>query len=83
MATKKPEPIEEEIPAGEQLVSIKLPLTKDMSDDVFVRVNQRTWLIKRGVYVDVPQCVAEVLEHSERAELEAIEYMTAHQKGEG
>ena len=33
-------------------------------DDVFVAVNGRTFLIRRGVDVDVPACVAEVLERS-------------------
>ena len=28
-------------------------------------VNERTWLIKRGVEVEVPQCVAEVLVNRE------------------
>lgn len=29
-------------------------------------VNERTWLIKRGVEVEVPECVAEVLQNRER-----------------
>ncbi|MBR5093883.1 MAG: hypothetical protein IK095_02190 [Oscillospiraceae bacterium] len=62
----------------EELISIRLPLTKDLQDDVFVRVNQRTWLIKRGVNVVVPRCVVEVLEHSEEAMLEALQYQQAH-----
>ena len=28
-------------------------------------INERTWLIKRGVEVEVPECVAEVLENRE------------------
>jgi hypothetical protein len=32
---------------------------------VFVSVNDRTWIVKRGVEVDVPECVAEVIRHSE------------------
>lgn len=28
-------------------------------------INERTWLIKRGVEVQVPECVAEVLQHRE------------------
>ena len=28
-------------------------------------INERTWLIKRGVEAEVPECVAEVLENRE------------------
>ena len=71
----------EAAPESEEMVTIKLPLTRSEQDDVFVRVNQRTWLIKRGVTVTVPACVAEVLEHSEEQTLAAIEYINAHSKG--
>lgn len=77
-AVEEPEIIE--APQEEQMVTIKLPLTRSEQDDVFVRVNQRTWLIKRGVTVTVPACVAEVLEHSEEQTLAAIEYINAHSK---
>ena len=53
---------------GEELVSIRLPLTREQQGDVFVRVNQRTWLIQRGETVQVPACVLEVLEHAEQAQ---------------
>lgn len=51
--------------AKEKTVKIKLPLTRTEKDDVFVGVNGRTWLIKRGETVEVPECVAEVLQHQE------------------
>ena len=76
--TNEPEIIE--APQEERKVQIRLPLTKDLQDDVFVRVNQRTWQIKRGVTVEVPECVAEVLEHAEENMLAAIEYQNAHIK---
>lgn len=44
-------------------VRIKIPRTRKDEGDVFVGVNERTWVIKRGVEVDVPACVAEVLEN--------------------
>lgn len=66
---------------SEKLVTIRLPLTKENQADVFVRVNQRTWLIKRGESVEVPECVVEVLRHSEEAMLEAMQYQQAHEKG--
>ena len=46
---------------GEKTVKIKLPKERRDQEDVFVGVNERTWLIKRGVEVEVPECVAEVL----------------------
>ena len=49
----------------EKMVKIRIPRTKQNQEDVFVSVNMRTFLIKRGVEVDVPECVAEVLRHQE------------------
>ena len=66
--------------AKEKMVKIRLPLTKYEKDDVFVRVNQRTWLIKRGVEVEVPECVVEVLNHSEEQKQAAIEFQEKAQK---
>lgn len=50
---------------AEELVSVKIPRTKEDKEDVFVGINERTWLIKRGVEVSVPRCVAEVLRDRE------------------
>ena len=55
-------------------VTIRLPLTREETGDVFVGVNGRTWLIKRGVNVDVPKCVAEVLRHSEKMLMQSLEF---------
>ncbi len=47
---------------------VKLKLFKDngqYKDDVFVAVNGRDFQIVRGVEVEVPDYVAEVLKHSE------------------
>jgi hypothetical protein len=51
--------------AKEKLVKIRIPRERDRQDDVFVCVNGRTWLIKRGVEVEVPECVAEVIRNAE------------------
>ena len=56
---------------GENTVKIKLPRERRDQEDVFVGVNERTWLIKRGVEVEVPACVAEVLMNREQM-LESI-----------
>ena len=45
----------------------KVKLFKDYGeyrDDVFVAVNGESYLIQRGVEVEVPDYIAEVLEHS-------------------
>lgn len=46
-------------------VKIKLPKLKGQSDDVFVSVNNYTCVIKRGVEVEVPVYIKEVLDHQE------------------
>ena len=46
-------------------VKIKLPRIKGAEDQVFVSVNNYTCIIKRGVEVEVPDFVAEVLRHQE------------------
>ena len=56
---------------AENTVKIKLPRERRDQEDVFVGVNERSWLIKRGVEVEVPACVAEVLMHRENM-LESI-----------
>lgn len=62
--------------AKEKTVRIRLPLTRTEKDDVPVGVNGRTWLIKRGVDVDVPECVAAMLRYKE----EALEVAMAHEE---
>ena len=52
--------------ANEKKVKIKLPLTKHEKDDKYVAVNGKTFLIKRGEEVEVPDYVAEVLQHEEQ-----------------
>lgn len=46
-------------------VKIRLPKTRENQEDVFVSVNEYTCVIKRGVEVEVPDFVAEVLRHQE------------------
>lgn len=49
----------------EKMVKIRIPRERANQEDVFVAVNNRTFLIKRGENVEVPECVAEVLQHQE------------------
>jgi hypothetical protein len=51
--------------AKRKMVKIKIPRTKADQEDVFVSVNMETFIIKRGVEVEVPDYVAEVLQHQE------------------
>lgn len=50
---------------GTKMVKIRIPRTKADQEDVFVSVNNYTCVIKRGVEVEVPDFVAEVLQHQE------------------
>lgn len=70
---------EKTAPAKEKTVKIRIPRTKADQEDVFVSVNARTWIVKRGVEVEVPECVAEVLRHQEEA-LETIMEFESQQK---
>ena len=58
----------------EKLVKIRIPRERERQDDVFVCVNGRTWLIKRGVEVEVPECVAEVIRNAEEAAEQAYTF---------
>lgn len=59
----------------EKTVTIRIPRTRQEETDVFVSVNDRQWLIKRGVEVKVPACVAEVLRNQEIMLELAYDYM--------
>ena len=69
--------VKKETVAKEKTVKIKLPLTRTEKNDVFVGVNGRTWLIKRGEEVEVPECVAEVLRHKEEMLEQAMAFEEA------
>ena len=55
-------------------VKVKLPLTRTEKDDVFVGLNGKTYLIKRGVEVAVPAGVAKILERREKMLSVAMEF---------
>ena len=65
----------------EKMVKIRIPRIKADQEDVFVSVNLRTWQIKRGVEVEVPECVAEVLRHQEEMLEEIMLFEAKAQKG--
>lgn len=64
----------------EKTVKIRIPRTKADQEDVPVWVNDRSWIIKRGVEVEVPECVAEVLRHQEEMLEEIMLFEEAAQK---
>lgn len=68
-------------PAAPKMVKIRIPRTKADQEDVFVSVNLNTYLIKRGVEVEVPDFVAEVLQHQEEMLEEIMLFEAQVQKG--
>ena len=58
----------------EKKVKIRLPLTRNEKDDVWVCANGTPYLIQRGVEVEVPAIVAEGLKHREEMLAEAMEF---------
>ena len=67
---------------GEKLVRIRLPKERRDQEDVFVGVNERTWLIRRGVEVEVPECVAGVLENREMMLETIMEFESAARRAD-
>ena len=67
---------------GEKLVRIRLPKERRDQEDVFVGVNERTWLIRRSVEVEVPECVAEVLENREMMLKTIMEFESAARRAD-
>lgn len=62
---------------------VKVTLFKDdneFRDDVIASVNGRTYTIKRGVEVKVPECIAEVLRHADEQRNRAMNAMIAAQE---
>ena len=80
MANTKTEPEVQEIPKAEKKVKIKLPIIPGQAkqEALFVGCNTRTWVIPRGVEMEVPECVVEIIEHMEEAQLEAMRYQEAN-----
>ena len=62
----------------EKTVKIKLHRDRKDQEDLFVCVNERTWIVKRGVEVEVPECVAEVIRNSEEMLQEAYDFDEAN-----
>ena len=64
-----------------KMVKVRLPkATNGESNSVIASVNGRVFQIKRGIEVEVPAPIAEVLQHSMEAEAEADEFIEGLQK---
>lgn len=53
-------------PAEEEMVTIRLPIDRDDPEDKVVWVNNRRFLIKKGIAVEVPVSVKEILDEEEK-----------------
>jgi hypothetical protein len=73
MAESKKTAEQAAVPA-EKTVKIRIPRTRKDEEDVPVWVNDRSWMIQRGVEVEVPECVAEVLRHKDEMIEQAMLY---------
>ena len=89
MATTKkttaPETVEEVVEtkveeAAEKMVTVMLPKVRAEQEDLFVSVNERTFIVKRGVPVEVPACVAEVIQNSDMVRAGIWSLQEAHNK---
>lgn len=61
-----------------QMVRIKLPKDRENKQpDLFVGLNGKTYLIKRGEAVEVPLPVAEIIQHSEEQDEAAYEFISS------
>jgi hypothetical protein len=74
--TTKKETIAEETNAP-KMVTVRIPRISKDQEDVFVSVNMNTYIIKRGVPVEVPDFVAEVHEHQEEMLQVAYDFESA------
>ena len=80
METKKELPEETPAGTGEKRVKIRLPIIPGRNNGPeFVAVNEKTYLIKRGIEVEVPESVYEVLRNAEEAQAEAMAYQESNE----
>lgn len=70
----------QETPVQEKTVKIRLPMIPgvDKQEALYVGVNNRSWVIARGIEMEVPECVVEVIEHSENEAFNAAQFRAAH-----
>lgn len=83
--TKKAEkPIAEKpiIDESPRMVNVFVPLARDDEEDaIFVSVNSKQYLVRKGETVAVPDFVADVIRNSEDMRFTATKFRNAHKKG--
>lgn len=67
---------------ADELVTIKLPRIPGEDDRVYVSVNDKSWIIKRGYEVQVPFCAYDVIRRSDIAEDVAVNFKENISKAE-
>lgn len=80
MANTKPEETKPE-ETKPKMVKVLLRKDRDHQDDVPVGLNGYMYLIKRGVEVEVPEGVKEILDNTERMDTLALEKRMALENG--
>ena len=55
----------EETKTERKMFTIRLPKVKKDQEDLYVACNGERFIVKRGVEVEVPDYVAEIIRHSE------------------
>jgi hypothetical protein len=81
MAEKKETVMQEKVKDKEELVEIELFYDGDKyKDDVFVQINGKSILIKRGEKVKVPKKYARVIEQSIQQKAAAADTMNRYQR---
>ena len=60
---------------NETLVTVILPRVSGKANAVFISVGERSWRIKRGCEVAIPECAYDVLRNAELAEDTATAYI--------
>lgn len=78
--TAAPEPTKVAPPKAEQYVTVRIPRDREDLEDKVVWVNERRFLIKRGVPVNVPESVAEILQQEEKMLEYIYDYETKVQR---
>lgn len=75
--------IAKNVKPGEKLVTLRIPLVKGQQNYTDVYINDRSWRIKHGESVQVPECVAKVLRNAEDMVAENIAFISENAPKEG
>lgn len=61
---------------GMEMVTVRLPMIPgvEKQEALFVACNNIEYVIPRGKAMEVPRCIAEIIEHSENEAIRAEEY---------